>query len=88
VFCPFFIVSVARRALTNCVPRFCFLFLLPFYLLLYPSISIDVGATTGAFSLFSNMFLLVTTGWIFKTGLRENSIDQSINNSRIHPSRE
>ena len=65
MFCPFFIVSVARRALTNCVPRFCFLFLLPFYLLLYPSISIDVGATTGVFLLFPNEFLLCNHGLDF-----------------------
>ena len=59
---PCFVVLVATRALTNCVPRLCFLFLHPLYFLLYPSLSIDVGATTGVFSLFSNRFLLCDHG--------------------------
>ena len=50
--------SVATRALTNCVPRFCFSFA-SFLFLYFPSISIIVvGATTGVFLLFPNGFLL------------------------------
>ena len=45
--------SVATRALTNCVPLFCFSFA-SFLFLLFPSISIDVGV----FLLFPNGFLL------------------------------
>ena len=37
------------------------LFLLLFFFL-FPSISVDVGATTGVFSLFSNGFLLCGHG--------------------------
>ena len=50
--------SVATRALTNCVPSFCFSFA-SFLFLLFPSKSIDVGATNGIciFSCFKMGFL-------------------------------
>ena len=39
--------------------------LLPFSFFLFPSISIDVGATTGVFLLFPNGFLLCDHGLDF-----------------------
>ena len=69
--------SVATRALTICVPRFCFSFA-SFSVLFLPSIPKDVGATTttGVFSCFQMGFYFVTTGWIFEIGLSENSTNQ------------
>ena len=61
---PFFCRTVATRALTNRVPRFCFSFA-SFLFLLFPSISIDAGATTGVFLLFPNGFLLGDHGLDF-----------------------
>ena len=64
------------------MPRFCFRSLLPFYFCFFRVY--HVGATTAAFSLFSNEFYFVTTGWIFEIGLCDNSINQCL---KCHPSR-
>ena len=54
--------------------------LLHLYFLLFPSISIDVGATYGVFlACFQIGFLLCDHGLDFEIGLCENSINQSIN---------
>ena len=71
----FFVVSVATRALTNCVPRFCFLFLLPFAFSVYIYI---LALLLVVLACFQMGFYFVTTGWIFEMGLCENSINQSV----------
>ena len=58
-----FVVQLPR-ALTNCVTLFVLL-LLHFNFLLFPSISIDVGATNGVFLKFPNGFLLCGHGLDF-----------------------
>ena len=58
--------SVAKRALTNFVPLFCFSFSPLFiFIFAFPSISIDVGATNGVYLLFPNGFLLCDHGLDF-----------------------
>ena len=73
-----------HTSLTNCVPLSLFLFCFIFLFLLFPGISIDVGATNGVFSCIQMGFYFVTTGWIYEMGLCENSINQSSTTRRLN----